>query len=374
MKKEVLIAVVTGLILGLIITMGIFTANRSINQQRVKKQLQQSPAIVLPPSENNTKTLNLTSHESFDLLDESDIKLSGVAWTNAVIALITETDTQLIQADEEGIFVFSVRLIKGFNEITLVATDETGFTQSLNLVLTYSTTQLDQPISWFEKIFKPAYAQESVTDKIKERLQDTAEENLVDIKEQLTTKSTAPRKKAYIGKISTIDNDSLVLSYKDKEYPTTLNQDTVYTRGSAAIDRQDLDINDFVIILGWYDGQAEKFSAVKVNIIDEPEAPTNRQLLQGKISEIDGSKITVNNKSLIVAKNTGLAVIGVDDPTTEDLALNDNLFAIVTLDSNGNIDEVNQILVLPGKNNPAGLVPTNVIATQSATPAADNAE
>ena len=145
MKKEVLIAIAAGLILGLIVTLGIYTANKSLEQQKAKKAAanQSTPAPSTPL--NTQKTLNITSHQNFDLINQSTITLSGIAWPNAVIALISETDNQLVESDEEGIFSFKTKLVKGFNEIAIVATDETEESQTQNLVLTYSTAKIELP-------------------------------------------------------------------------------------------------------------------------------------------------------------------------------------------------------------------------------------
>ncbi|AKM79139.1 MAG: hypothetical protein UX85_C0003G0064 [Candidatus Beckwithbacteria bacterium GW2011_GWB1_47_15] len=145
MKKEVLIAVVSGLILGLIITFGIYTANKSLEQQKLK-QSQGEISVTPPPSSDlSQKTLTITSHQTNDLVNQSDITLSGIAWPGAIIAVISETDQVLLQADEEGIFATDVTLIKGFNELTIVASDETNTTQTQNLIITYSTTELIPP-------------------------------------------------------------------------------------------------------------------------------------------------------------------------------------------------------------------------------------
>jgi len=145
MKKEVLIAIASGLILGLIVTIGIYTANKSLEQQKAKKaaaeQTTPSPSTPL----NAQKSLNITSHQNFDLINQSGLTLSGIAWPNAIIALISETDDQLTEADEEGIFSFKSKLVKGFNEITIIATDETNESQTQNLVLTYSTSKIELP-------------------------------------------------------------------------------------------------------------------------------------------------------------------------------------------------------------------------------------
>lgn len=145
MKKEVLIAVLSGLIIGLIITVGIYTANRSLEQQKAKKISQTQTPQPTPQADQNQKLLTITSHENFDLIDQSEITLSGIAWPDAVVALMTEKDNQITTADSDGIFSFKSNLIKGYNEISLVAADETGTTQTQNLVLTYSTTKIELP-------------------------------------------------------------------------------------------------------------------------------------------------------------------------------------------------------------------------------------
>ncbi|MCG2692437.1 hypothetical protein L6272_06505 [Microgenomates group bacterium] len=144
MKKEVIIAIIIGLLIGLVFTLGISTANKALNQQKAKKLTPQDSGNSLTTSNNNQqKTLTVTSHENFDLINQSEITLSGIAWPNAVIALMAETQTRLIQADSEGIFTFQINLIKGFNEISLIATDETNIAQTQNLVLTYSTSKIE---------------------------------------------------------------------------------------------------------------------------------------------------------------------------------------------------------------------------------------
>lgn len=145
MKKEVLIAIVSGLILGLVVTLGIYTANKSLEQQRAKKAAAEQAESIPSPPLTAQKTLEITSHENFDLINQSELTLSGIAWPEAVIALMAENENQLAQADDEGIFSFNFDLVKGFNEITLIATDEAGDTQTQNLILTYSTTKIELP-------------------------------------------------------------------------------------------------------------------------------------------------------------------------------------------------------------------------------------
>lgn len=144
MKKEILIAMGLGLSLGLIITLGISTANKALNEQKQKKS-GGGPANIATTDLNNqqAKKLTISSPESFDLTDQSDVVISGIAWPEAVIALLAESQNLLTQADNEGIFTFKTELIKGFNEITVIASDANGTFLTQNLILTYSTSKIE---------------------------------------------------------------------------------------------------------------------------------------------------------------------------------------------------------------------------------------
>lgn len=199
----------------------------------------------------------------------------------------------------------------------------------------------------------------SVTTKIKERLEKTAEQGLDTIKEELTSQSLSPKKKAYVGLVKSVTDELITLEYKSQTYPVYIDVTTPA--------KQD----DFLLTLGFFYPDKNQFRAKKILVLDTPQPPLQRQLLSGQIQEIDGNKITVNNKALTISSKTELTVAGIEKPSIDDLELKDNLFAIVTLDKNGDIDQVKNVLVVPGKNNPAAMTPTN--ATESALPATDSA-
>ena len=58
---------------------------------------------------------------------------------------MTESDNFLIEADEEGVFTFTFKLVTGFNELTLVAADDTGAIHTLPFVITYSEDEFLPP-------------------------------------------------------------------------------------------------------------------------------------------------------------------------------------------------------------------------------------
>ncbi len=383
MKKEVILAVISGLVLGLIITLGLYTANKSLTklktQKRIDKQAENLPS---PPLALTDKTLDITSHETHDLINQSDISLSGIAWPEAVVALMTETDNILTQADSEGIFSFQFDLINGFNEMTIIATDETGDTQTQSLILTYSTSKIELPDNSVSfSIVKTAHAQveatqSSLTEKIKERLQDTAEEGLENIKDELNSKSKTPKKKAFVGFIKSVNNDNITVEYKSQVYTLSLLDQTeiIRSKGKVKLDLEDLVIDDFILSLGFVFPQTSDLQTHKILKLTKPEAPQARQLITGSIEEIDGNKVVVDNKRITISSKTNLDIKDVEDPEVENLELNDSLYAIVTLDQNSDIDDVKNILVIPGKNNPAAQEPTNLEEATNSAEATDSAK
>ena len=217
--------------------------------------------------------------------------------------------------------------------------------------------------------------QESLTDKVKEKLQETIEKGFDDIKKEVIVKSNSPRKKAFIGNLKSINQSNLTIEYKSQIFNITTDEktDIIKSDGKKTISINDLDIDDFLIVMGFLLPDSKDLIARRILLISIPKPSTSRQLLSGKINEIDGNKVSIDSKSLLISSKTNLKIQDIEDPEVEDLELDDDLFAIVTLNQNGDIKTVKQILVLPGKNNPASLEPTNQDeATKSAesTPSA----
>src|SRR3989344_8948275 len=211
-------------------------------------------------------------------------------------------------------------------------------------------------------------ANQSLTDKIKERLQETAEQGLETIKTALTEEVSAPKPKAYVGAITAMTDNTISLQFKNETLLVNFDQNSeiVQARGRVALDPEDLKTEDFLLAFGFVVGDSVNLQAVEIQRIPKPESPTPRQLVSGPISEIDGNRLTVSGKTITVGSRTDFAISGEPTGDLEDLALNDYLFAIVTLDEDGDIDTVSAVLIKPGKNNPLVETPTNQGATESA--------
>lgn len=146
MKKEILIAIVIGFILGLVITFGIWTANKSLQENNNEPQSEEneSQPIVNENLQNEEEkmSLSITSPQDNSLLDQEEIEITGKTSPLANIVILFEEGEKIIQTDEQGDFKETIELSGGANEITITAVDQDGNEASKVLNLVYSTAQI----------------------------------------------------------------------------------------------------------------------------------------------------------------------------------------------------------------------------------------
>lgn len=140
MRKEVLIAIIIGFGLGLIITFGIWTANKALRET--------APTVTVPteeveePTPAPTLELIVTSPEDNTISEEEMIEVSGQTIPNAIIAIIYPDGEKLLEADEDGSFSTEISLIGGDNEIKISAFNEEGDEVSKTLTVVFSTAEI----------------------------------------------------------------------------------------------------------------------------------------------------------------------------------------------------------------------------------------
>jgi hypothetical protein len=142
MKKEVLIAIAIGFVLGLIITVGIWTANRTLKNPRPSPEGQIEQPVTSPTPTSSELPLTITSPEDNAIIDTEKIEISGKTAPDVTVLVLYEEGEKIIQADKEGEFSTEITLVGGGNEITVSAYDTEGNedTQTLNLV--FSTAEI----------------------------------------------------------------------------------------------------------------------------------------------------------------------------------------------------------------------------------------
>lgn len=144
MPKEAVIAIIIGFAFGLLITFGVYTANRSLKE---KAGTSPNPSIndssPLPTSTPEPGNLTIDLPENESLVDQAEIELKGRANPDAVIAILTENNELLLTADKDGSFSANITLIKGLNSLKITSVDKDNQKIEKNLTVVYSTAAIE---------------------------------------------------------------------------------------------------------------------------------------------------------------------------------------------------------------------------------------
>lgn len=133
MRKEVLLAIVVGALLGLVVAFGIWRANQAFTPQENNSTPQ--PQV----QEEQQEGLTITEPEDGVIVAEETITIKGRAAPLASIVILTNLNEIILQAGEDGNFEQEVELEGGANEITLIAYDNQGNKEEKTLTIVFST-------------------------------------------------------------------------------------------------------------------------------------------------------------------------------------------------------------------------------------------
>lgn len=142
MRKEVLMAIIIGFALGLLITFGIWTANKALKETAPKKEAPPQVIEEQLPTPTPQALLVITSPEDNSISNKGKIEVSGKTFPKTVVVVLYEDGEKILDADEEGNFSTEITLIGGSNEIEVSAYDKEENEVSKTLTVVYSTAEL----------------------------------------------------------------------------------------------------------------------------------------------------------------------------------------------------------------------------------------
>jgi len=162
MKKEVVLAITIGFGLGLIITYGVWLANKSLKDlpKSTLEQLSPTPSqttettttttITPTPSTNtsatpkptNSSLVKITAPEDEWLADKDSTTVKGTAPANSTVTITYEDSETIVVADASGNFSANIPLSGGYNLITATAFDTLGNSSSATITVTYTTSKI----------------------------------------------------------------------------------------------------------------------------------------------------------------------------------------------------------------------------------------
>lgn len=121
MRKEVFIAIVAGVIFGLVVALGIWKANSAFKND---KTITTSSA---PEKEDSISfDLSVLEPQENDVITNTPYEVKGVTSPNVWVAISAENDDYTLLSTSSGEFSTEVDLVGGVNQIVITAFSHTG--------------------------------------------------------------------------------------------------------------------------------------------------------------------------------------------------------------------------------------------------------
>lgn len=144
MRKEVILAIIIGVILGGVVLYGLKIANQSAVQSNTTNPeniITPTVAITAAPTPSESITIISPTDHSVFFTDTATISGKTTPLTN--VAVTSESSDILTQSDNQGNYSAIVDLIGGENNINVVAAFPDGSTTSKTIMLIYTSSKID---------------------------------------------------------------------------------------------------------------------------------------------------------------------------------------------------------------------------------------
>jgi hypothetical protein len=143
MKKEIIIAILIGLALGLFITYGIYQARTGLSDRSIDPNLITQPTSDTPFS--GELALNSPLDESVQ--NENTVSVSGTTLPNSFVVVFVGNNETITHSDDSGNFSVEVELEDGGNVVTVFVIDEDGSSLSVERTVTVTDETFEEATS-----------------------------------------------------------------------------------------------------------------------------------------------------------------------------------------------------------------------------------
>lgn len=152
MKKEIVIAIIFGLAVGLIITVGMYRARRAMEtvpteDVDITQTIQTSPEESAIPEDASSGRLRLREPLPDSFTTEKSAQVSGTTLSNSTIVVLQNEREILGSSDTEGNFSIPLTLESGVNVLVIrvLATGENPIEMTRSIVYDPGTVQTASP-------------------------------------------------------------------------------------------------------------------------------------------------------------------------------------------------------------------------------------
>lgn len=138
MRKELIIAIISGIAIGVIVAFGFWRANSAMQTDTTPSQ-QETASAERADEIFEQVQLTLSQPEENDVITQSPVKLTGIAKPDTILIISSENEDYIVTTEPDGSFEQEVDLVGGVNDILLAYSNNANAQQNTSLRVVYST-------------------------------------------------------------------------------------------------------------------------------------------------------------------------------------------------------------------------------------------
>lgn len=309
MRKEVILAIVAGGILGLVIAFGIWRANAALSPKGKGNDPKPTPVV----SVGDFK-ITIAKPENNQVITETPTIISGITAANSFVVVSSEDADYIATSDGSGEFEIKTELNGGANQIRVASFDESGSSALAKLLLVYS--------SEFAKELESATPSATPSET---NSSDSADSVRQKVQEKLKVVTSNPT--SALGTITDLTDNTIQIKTQTGEIEQiSLDKNDITfiktTNNSVReVKFSDVAIGDFIVAMGSKNGNG--ILHAKRVLITDPLKETKREIVFGQATDLARLKLTLKNpkdgKSVSMEPDDQIKIIDLanpDNPTT----------------------------------------------------------
>lgn len=147
MRKEILLAIIVGILAGLGVTYVIYSVRQAMLRSSTPSEIEQRRQESAPTPSPTTSSLTI-KHPALDFLTyENSVQVVGKALPESYIVVLAPKGEYITTADKDGDFAITVDLQEGGNKLTVVATTPEGQQETAVATAVYLTSPIESPVA-----------------------------------------------------------------------------------------------------------------------------------------------------------------------------------------------------------------------------------
>lgn len=336
MRKEVIFAIIIGLILGFVILFGWKLANQSAKQ--AASSTAPTPMVSASPSVTVTPPLGIiiSSPQNHAVVNTSSVKIIGKTQPNSSIAISDTEDDTIVTADKEGNFTTDLKITGGANLIKLTALKSDLTLDQTTITVIYSTAKIDSAAGSAQSSDTPVASAEAIKDDVNRRIREAIDKNLKNVQDTNLLVG-------YAGTISNIKQGVFTLNANRDVLQVSLSSSTTIIKDNKPLKPELISLEDYAVVIGNLTSpdilsakrivisSKNGLSVIEKRAVYSPIIKIKNNILTLKVDDknldvVLGKKLKLDPKTLTLDNKIFGIVIGSVEPTGPTTLLQAKLF------------------------------------------------